>query len=34
MCTDADYSALNTLSVPEGKEEAPVLTMEFGPYMN
>jgi hypothetical protein len=34
MCTNAADASLNALHMPEGKKDAPVMTLEYGPYMN
>jgi len=32
MCTDAEKDHLNALH--KGKEDAPIITLEYRPYMN
>lgn len=34
MCTSIEASELNKLIINSSVEDAPVLTLEFGPYMN
>jgi len=34
MCTNAAEAALSALHTPEGKANAPIMTLEFGAYMN
>jgi len=34
MCTNAAEAALSALHTPEGKTNAPIMTLEFGAYMN
>jgi len=34
MCSNAEEATLNALHTPEGKEDALVMTLEYGPYMN
>jgi hypothetical protein len=34
MCTNAANEALNALHLVDGKKDALVVTVEYGPYMN
>jgi hypothetical protein len=34
MCTDAASDSLNALHKVDDKADAPVITLQFGPYMN